>query len=226
MNTPQPFDVLLLILATVLSAGPLVGCRGVTDETKPSEKNTQALTADENSSPALSGEQIRGSTHPIIPTENNCNSDQDSSQFMRIRTTKEGETIGVTESDTLGFAMKDVFSAPGEWTFIDRPSTREIVFEGAEDPIERDVLMYYCVDGLHEYPNCGKPESIGNPDEYEYRKSIQIYFLYKIDRCNSRFYVSHYDNTTLNSEYAKFFLAYHGFPASDTNVVRMRRMEF
>lgn len=227
MNTLQPKNVWTLVLFAAVSCSLLVGCQKVPNEAKPSEQDSQNIKSADSSPPSLVSENRGVSDQTIKTAATDCGANKEpSSDLMRVRTTREGETIGVTESDTLGFPMRNVFSAPGEWTFIDRPSTRQIVFEGCSKPIERDVLMYYCVDGLHEYPNCGKPESIGSPENYEYKKSIQIYFSYKIDRCNRRFYVSLYDSTSLNSRYAKDFLAYHGFPASDTNIVKMRPMEF
>jgi len=225
MNTLQPRDFLLFILTAVLSGSFLAGCQNSLDQITPEARNGQNGEARLTEPTSSRVDEVDSSdVYKSSFSDVNCelNAEHDFTRTMRARTTKEGSLVAVTREDTLGFVLSDVFSAPGGWTFINRKNIREALFEGADEPIEEDVLMYYCDDNSPEYPNCGKPESIGNPDQYESSEFIVIYFSYFL--CNNTFSMSYYKDTQHNHPHAEEFLRYHGFPVFDTVRVEVAKL--
>lgn len=128
----------------------------------------------------------------------------------RIFIDRAGEPIIATEHDTVGVRLNKIFSPPGYWSFASRSS-----HSGSASKTRRQ-LRYHCESTMHQYLNCGKPESIGNPDEYSGSEDVFLHFDYSIDRCSLKINISFDHQNPQNSRYAAEYAKHHSFPPKDT----------
>ena len=91
--------------------------------------------------------------------------------------------------------------------------------------VDKPVLRYRCYTGVEnpEYPNCGEPESVGNPDTHDLDEDIIIFLRYYI--CNNSFNIYYYKDAGDNSKYAEDFLLHYGFDPRDTTSLVMHSVD-
>lgn len=125
--------------------------------------------------------------------------------------------VAATRTDTLGFVLRDLFSAPGDWSFVSAANP-------ANGGNEKRHLRYHCYWQQYDYQGCGKPESIGSPPVYNIEDDVLIHFAVNVDQCKGvavvRFDADHPENTV----YAGRFLEHHGFSKHDTASIKLRKI--
>jgi len=125
--------------------------------------------------------------------------------------------VAATRTDTLGFVLRDLFSAPGDWSFV-----------STERPIDgragKRYLRYHCYWQQHDYQGCGKPESIGNPPAYDIKNDILIHFEVSVDRCKGMAEIQFDGDHPENTIYAGRFLAHHEFPSHGAASIKLRKV--
>ena len=150
----------------------------------------------------------------------------DMQERMRTYRTSSFELIAMLDSDSTGFVMEDLFSPPGKWWFINTKDELDLINSSKDTTLSRPLLRYHCYSDLYEYPNCGKPESVGftEGDELEdavEKPDVYVFFRYELSSDGSTLKVWFDSKNPLNSEYAKEYAMHHGFNAEDTISVEM-----
>jgi len=125
--------------------------------------------------------------------------------------------VAATRTDTLGFVLRDVLPAPGDWSFV-----------SAESPMDggdgKRHLRYHCYWQQYGYQGCGKPESIGNPPVYDIKEDILIHFAVSVDRCDGMAEIQFDGDHPENTIYAGRFLAHHEFPSHGVASIKLRKV--
>jgi len=125
--------------------------------------------------------------------------------------------VAATRTDTLGFVLRNVFPAPGDWSFV----STESPMDGGDG---KRHLRYHCYWQQYGYQGCGKPESIGNPPVYDIKEDILIHFAVSVDRCNGMAEIQFDGDHPENTVYAGRFLAHHEFPSHGVASIKLRKV--